>query len=203
MVMRRLVLASASTSRLSILRAAGFDPEVVVGDVNEDSSESDTERLVAELAQRKAESVAPLCEGALVIGCDSLLEVGTDALGKPESIAVARDYWQRLRAGRATLMTGHWLIDTTTGRGEGEVVKTVVHFGSPTDGELARYLDTKEPLESAGGFTLEGFAAPFVERIEGDALNVMGLSPASLRRLLYQLDVSLEQVWPQRPVSLR
>lgn len=201
--MRRLVLASSSASRLSILRSAGFDPEVAIGDVNEGSAESDTERIVAELAQRKAEAVAASYKGALVIGCDSLLEVGSRAFGKPETLAIARDNWQRLRKGRATLMTGHWLIDTASGRCAGEVVKTVVHFGSPTDDELARYLETGESLKSAGGFTLEGFGAPFIERIEGDALNVMGFSPAALRRLLRQLDISLEEVWLQRPASLR
>jgi len=201
--MRRLVLASASASRLSILRSAGFDPEVVVADVSEDSLEGDTSHIVLELARRKAESVAASCNGALVIGCDSLLEVGTGTFGKPGTIEIARENWQRLRNTHATLMTGHWLIDTANARVANEVVETVVHFGSPTDEELGRYLETGESLKSAGGFTLEGFGAPFIERIEGDALNVMGFSPAALRRLLRELDISLEEVWPQGPASLR
>ena len=185
------------------MRSAGFDPEVVVADVNEDSLEHETAQIVFELARRKAEYVAALCEDALVIGCDSLLEAGTRALGKPGTIDIARGNWQRLRNARATLMTGHFLIDTARARGAGEVVETIVHFGSPTDDELDRYLETGESLKSAGGFTLEGFSAPFIDHVTGDALNVMGFSPAALRRLLHQLDVSLDEVWPKGPFSLR
>lgn len=201
--MRRLVLASSSASRLSILRAAGFDPEVIVGDVDEESSQVSVEEVVAELARRKSESVAASCRDALVIGCDSLLELDGDALGKPGTIGDARANWRRLRNARTTLMTGHWLIDTATDRHAGEVVKTAVYFGSPTDVELDRYLETGESLMSAGGFTLEGFGSPFVQRIEGDALNVMGISPVALRRLLHIIGVPLEAVWPRQPESLR
>ncbi len=201
--MRRLVLASKSPSRLSILRSAGFDPEVVVSEVDEVSLAPDTARIVLDLARRKAQSVAPSCDGALVVGCDSLLDVGGDARGKPATVGEAREGWHRLRGASATLMTGHWLIDTESGADAGEVVSTVVHFGSPTDAELVRYLETGESLNSAGGFTLEGFGAAFVERIEGDALNVMGISPAALRRLLRELDVALEEVWPKGSSSLR
>jgi len=176
---------------------------VIVADVNEDCAETDAGRIVDLLARRKAESVAASCGDALVIGCDSLLEIDNDALGKPDSIQTAHRNWQRLRNSRATLVTGHCLIDTRTETSADEVVRTIVTFGSPTEAELATYLDTGESLRCAGGFTLEGIGAAFIARVDGDALNVMGFSPPALRRLLLALGVSLEELWPRGAASLR
>jgi septum formation protein len=195
---RSLVLASASASRLSILRGAGFDPAVMVSGVEEEREGLTTSGLVAELARHKAEAVGPLVEDGLVIGCDSLLDLDGEGLGKPEGLEQARANWRRLGGRRAMLMTGHFLLERPSGRCAAAVVETAVTFARPTDEELEAYLATGESLGAAGGFTLEGFGSVFVERVEGDALNVMGISPATLRRLLGELGVPLRELWPVR-----
>ena len=93
------------------------------------------------------------------------------------------------------LLTGHCVIDAATGSEASDVGETVVHFGEPTDAEIAAYVASGEPLQVAGAFTLDGRAAPFIDGIEGDASNVIGLSLPLLRRLLAQLGVGITELW--------
>lgn len=191
---RTLVLASASPARLALLRAAGLDPVVQVSGVDEDLPAACPRELVHELAVRKARAVAAR-DGALVIGCDSLLELDGEALGKPGTAEVALARWQRMRGREGTLLTGHCVLDTATGRAASAVGATVVRFGSPSDDELAAYVATGEPLHVAGAFTLDGRSAPYVDGIDGDPGNVIGLSLPLLRRLLAELGVAVHELW--------
>ena len=193
----RLVLASASPARLRLLEAAGLRPEVRVSGVDEDhAADARPLDIVAELAERKASAVsAGWSPGTIVLGCDSMLDVDGVAHGKPADAAEALRRWQHLRGRAAVLVTGHCLVDVSTGRRAGAVAATTVHFGSPTDDELAAYVATGEPLAVAGAFTLDGYAAPFIEGVEGDPGNVIGVSLPLLRRLLGELDVSVVDLW--------
>ena len=193
MPVRALVLASASPARLALLRAAGLDPRVLVSGVDEDL-DLPVRDLVQELAVQKATAVAAP-EGALVIGCDSLLELDGEALGKPGTAQVALARWQRMRGRTGTLLTGHCVLDTATGRRACAVGATEVRFGNPTDPELAAYVASGEPLQVAGGFTLDGRSAPYVDGIDGDAGNVIGLSLPLLRRLLAELGIAIHELW--------
>jgi septum formation protein len=195
--MRRLVLASASPARLRLLRDAGLDPEVIVSGVDEDLViDDDPYSLVITLARAKAEAVGSGLEGAaLVVGCDSMLEFYGEILGKPLTPAAATERWQRMRGRNGRLLTGHCVVDTATGRQASAVGETVVRFGDPTDAEIAAYVDSGEPLHVAGAFTLDGKAAPFVDGIDGDASNVIGLSLPVLRRLLAELGVGITELW--------
>lgn len=209
-----LVLGSASPARLETLRRAGVAPYVLVSDVDEDAvvaeARSQYGELAAEdvalvLARAKCEAVATRLagdeapadapEGALVLGCDSVLELDGEVHGKPvdQDEAVAR--WQKMRGRSGVLHTGHWVIDDRdgqdggTGATFGAVASTTVHFATISDAEVEAYVATGEPLLVAGAFTLDGLGAPYVDSIEGDPSNVVGISLPLLRELLATLDV--------------
>jgi septum formation protein len=195
--MTRLILASASPARLRLLRSAGFDPAVIVSGVDESGVDGPARDVVRILAERKATAVAAQAEAAdaLVLGCDSLLELDGEICGKPATAADAVARWNKMRGTDGTLLTGHCVIDTRSGAMVGDVAATTVRFGAPSDDEVAAYVATGEPLTAAGAFTIDGRSAPFIEGVDGDPANVLGLSLVLLRRLLAKLNVEIISLW--------
>jgi septum formation protein len=196
---RRLVLASASPARLSLLRQAGLAPEVVVSNVDESTHTAPrVAEQVALLAAAKAAAVAKQETDAFVIGCDSLLEFNGKPLGKPADAAEARERWQRMSGRKGILHTGQALFDVQDGAVVGRdiaVASTVVYFTTPTPQELEAYVATGEPLAVAGAFTLDGLGAPFVRRVEGDPAAVVGLSLTVLRTQLAKRGLAITDLW--------
>lgn len=196
----RLILASASPARLATLRAAGIEPHVQVAGLDEDAVLAAAGPLppadaVLALARAKAEHVAatPDIDGALVLGCDSMLELDGAVLGKPRDADDATRRWLAMRGRRGVLHTGHWLVGP---RGTaGATASTTVHFADLTDEEIDAYVATGEPLAVAGAFTVDGIGGPFVTGVEGDYHNVVGLSLPLLRQLLAGLDVAITSLW--------
>jgi septum formation protein len=192
----RIVLASASPARLSVLRGAGLDPEVVVSGVEETAFTATTPaELAGLLAQAKAAAVACGQADGLVIGCDSLLDLDGRALGKPASAIPAAARWREMSGRTGTLVTGHCVINAGTGQRAAAVAATRVRFGRPSEEEIAAYIASGEPLAVAGGFTLDGRGGWFVDGIDGDHGTVLGVSLPLLRRLLAELGVSLTSLW--------
>lgn len=192
------MLASKSPARLGLLRQAGLAPEVVVSGVDEDAVTAPTPaELALALAEAKASVVAakPEVKGALVIGCDSVLELDGEALGKPTDAEEATARWKAMRGRAGTLQTGHCVYDTLSGRYSSATASTVVRFGDPTDEEIAAYVRSGEPLHVAGAFTLDGRSAPFIDGIDGDHGNVIGISLPLVRRLLGELGVGITELW--------
>jgi septum formation protein len=196
MTHRTLVLASGSPARRRLLVDAGFDPKVVVSGVDEDDvGPVDTETLVTTLAERKARAVAHRSGDAVVIGCDSTLEFEGVPYGKPSSSDQARQWLVSMRGRSGTLFTGHCVIDERTGDQAVGVAATTVRFGVTTDAELDAYLATGEAMVVAGAFTLDGRSAPFIDGVDGDPGNVIGLSLPLVRTLLAQLGIPITDLW--------
>ncbi|GAA4712203.1 Maf family protein [Pseudonocardia yuanmonensis] len=207
----RLVLASASPARLSVLRSAGLDPLVTVSDVDEDAllaaiPGAPAAEKVTTLAGAKATAVARTLDGtpdeAVVIGCDSMLLIDGDLVGKPHDVDTARTRWKAMAGRTGELVTGHAVLHVVDGEiervAEGHA-STTVRFGTPTDAELEAYLATGEPLAVAGAFTLDGLGGWFVDGIDGDPSNVIGISLPLVRRLLGALGISPTDLWTTPP----
>ena len=181
-----------------MLQDAGIDPEVVVSGVAETADAGlGTAAVVGALAERKAAAVAARRPDALVLGCDSLLDLDQVSLGKPTSAEHAFAMWQRLSGREGMLFTGHCLITAGDGRRVRGVASTVVRFGTPSDAEVAAYVASGEPMAMAGAFSIDGLGAPFVEGIDGDPGNVIGLSLPLLRRMLADVGVAITDLWHQ------
>ena len=205
----RVVLASASPARLAVLRAAGLDPIVETSDVDEEAllaampAASAPEKVIA-LAGAKATTVARRIADthpdAIVIGCDSMLHIDGELVGKPADTQQARVRWKAMAGGCGELVTGHAVLRTVDGEidrvAEGHA-STLVRFAHPSEAELEAYLATGEPLAVAGAFTLDGLGGWFVEGIDGDPSNVIGISLPLTRRLLAGVGMQVTDLWRQ------
>jgi septum formation protein len=196
----RLILASASPARLQTLRQAGLSPQVLVSAVDEDAfTATDVIELVSVLAQAKAEAVFDTLGGddVVVIGCDSLLELDGQAMGKPADAAEAIGRWQQMRGRVGHLRTGHQVIlrrDGMVSRTAG-VASTAVHFAQLSDAEIEAYVATGEPLRVAGAFTIDGLGGAYVTTVCGDPHNVVGISLPLLRRMFAEHGVAWHTLW--------
>ena len=207
-----LVLASASPARRALLRGAGIEPVVRVSGVDEAVLEAELAargsrspvEVCQALATAKAEAVADAVRrelpGAVVVACDSVLDLDGVPLGKPRDAADAVARWRAMRGREGVLRTGHTVVRLGATRDDdGEasgVASTVVRFADLDDATIEAYVATGEPLRVAGAFTLDGLGGPFVDGVDGDPANVIGLSLPLLRRLLAGLEVPWTSLWP-------
>jgi septum formation protein len=210
-----VVLASASTGRLRVLRSAGIDPLVAVSGVDEDATiaalgaNPDPAAVVTTLARAKADAVAHELDAhvtadCVVIGCDSMLYVEGELRGKPGAPEQARRQWYSMAGRAGKLFTGYCVIrmlDARTIATESATEVTTVRFGIPTEAELTAYIAGGEPLNVAGAFTIDGLGGWFVDGVEGDPSNVVGLGLAVTRRLLESVGLSIGDLWRANPVS--
>jgi len=186
-----IILASASPSRQRLLKSVGISPTVVVSGVDEEDSsysQLSPRELVIALAIVKAHTVKEKINyPAIIIGCDSTFEFEGKSLGKPGTPENAIARARSLSGKSGVLHTGHCFIDTDKGIEISDVVSTRVHFAQMSDQEIVGYVATGEPLNVAGGFTLDGLSAPFIAGIEGETSNVIGLSLPLLRNAINSL----------------
>lgn len=192
--MVQIILASSSPSRLRLLESVGVKPEVIVSGIDEESPEFDSlspSDLVIKLASLKANAVksqAPI--NSLIIGCDSTFDFNGKSLGKPLNRENAIERSKLLSGKFGYLHTGHCIIDVKNGKEINKLSSAKVQFAEMTNEEIVDYVDSGEPLNVAGGFTLDGLSAPFITSIEGDPSGIIGLSLPLLRKMVMSLGYS-------------
>jgi septum formation protein len=195
--MPKVVLASQSTSRRRLLEGAGITPIVMVSHVEEETeffNAMTPADMVIALAVTKAHTVREQVDfPAIIIGCDSTFDVDGISFGKPGTPEIAKERALAISGRSGLLHTGHCIIDTVQGREIADRVTTKVTFSEMSNLEIDDYIASGEPLQVAGGFTLDGFGSPFIPVIEGDYTNVVGLSMPFFRSAMSQLGYS----WPQ------
>jgi septum formation protein len=208
-----LVLGSSSPARATLLRAAGISPVIWHSRVDEDALIASADQLVGDpaaltqlLATAKARDVAdqvrsgevrgvPAGVRVLVVGADSMLEFDGQVLGKARSAGQVRDRWAAMSGRTGILVTGHTVIDLHSGREVHRAVATTIRFGRPDAAELEAYIASGEPLAVAGSCTIDGLGGPFIDGIDGDHTNVIGLALPTLRALVGELGFRWTDLW--------
>lgn len=179
----RLILASSSPRRADLLRAAGIPFEVVAVDVDERfRSGENPERAVARLAEAKAEAASASHPDAIVLGADTTVVVGGEALVKPTDAEDAARMLRLLSARSHDVLTGICLW--AEGRAHVHVETTRVRMARLDEAEIAWYVSTGEPFDKAGGYAVQGLASRFIEGIDGSYANVVGLPISRVYGLL-------------------
>jgi len=213
-----VLLASASPARLGVLRTAGLDPLVTVSGVDEDAVLATfADRIPADqitgLAEAKADAVVDRIRAGelpeipsadlVVIGCDSMLLIDGELKGKPADADSARLLWRQMAGREALLITGHAVRRVIGGRVSAAAAdsrSSTVRMGRPTEREVEAYLATGEPLAVAGALTIDGFGGWFVDGVDGDPSNVLGISLPLTRRLLADVGVAVTDLWRDQSV---
>jgi septum formation protein len=185
----KLILASASTRRAEILRAAGFSFVVLSSAVDETPFPGESPNAhVQRLAEAKAELVAARAIGpAIVIAADTVISVDGLILGKPRSTDDARQMLEKLSGRTHSVVTGVALVRLPDAEPRTFVESTLVHFAALSSEEILRYLATGEPHDKAGSYAIQGHAGRFIPRVEGCYFNIVGLPLSRLYRALVDL----------------
>lgn len=211
----RVCLASTSPARLMLLRQAGIEPLTLAPQTDEDAiaaaaamrrgADLPPADLVLLLARAKAADVAhrlsieqPDFDG-IVIGGDSMFELGGRVYGKPYTPEEATRRWHEMRGATGILHSGHSVFRVAPGTAPREATATAeasVTFAEDiSDDEIAAYVATGEPLHVAGAFTVDSLGGAFITRVDGDPSTVVGMSLSTIRRLTGQLGVTWTDLW--------
>ncbi len=187
-----LILASASPRRRELLSYFDIPFSVIpASGPEEPPAGADAERTVAFLSRQKARQVADAHPGALVIGADTVVEIDGTILGKPRDEADARRMLRRLSGREHRVWTGVSLAGDGAGPCSTRTAMTRVFFREMSDAEIDAYVATGEPMDKAGAYGYQGRAGMYVERIEGDFFNVVGLPLCLLGQMLRETGVVL------------
>ncbi len=190
--MREIILASSSQQRHAILKRTGIPFTIGESGYEEDLTLPLTPtELVEHLASGKARAVAARHPESIVIAADTVVVCGGEVLGKPLTSKRAGDMLRKLSGKMHSIFTGFVVLDAKTGQLVSRTVETKVRFKELSSEEIDSYVATAESLDKAGGYAIQGAAARFVQRIEGDMDNVVGLPLAALLEELAKFGVGV------------
>jgi len=190
--MKRIILASASPRRKELLEQIGLQFEVEPSNFDEEITPgSEPHETARKLSLGKARAAARKHRNALIIAADTFVVLGDRVLGKPHTNAEAREMLRALNGQAHSVITGFTILDTETGKVLSRSMETTVHMRKLTLKEIDSYVRTKEPLDKAGGYAIQGLGTVLVERVEGDYSNVVGLPLSALAESLREFGVNV------------
>ncbi len=190
--MKTIILASASPRRRQLLEKIGLRFEVEPSNYEENMhSLLEPHELAQKISLEKAGAVASKHKNAIVIAADTFVVFGGQILGKPHTEREARDMLEAMSGKSHSVITGFTVIDTETNKTLSKSVETKIHIRGLTLAEINAYVKSKEPLDKAGAYAIQGLGAIFVERIEGDYFNVIGLPLSALTEALKEFGINI------------
>ena len=187
-----IVLASVSPRRFELLKMTGIEDFRVIPDDSEEviTPGLSPERTVCEIALKKAVNVSRLCSGDdLIIAADTLVYIDGRPIAKPGGPTEAAAMLRTLSGRMHTVFTGVALL--RGGARVTDAVLTDVYFRELSDSEIAAYVETGEPMDKAGAYAAQGRGAVFIERVDGEFFNVMGLPLCRLSVMLKEFGINL------------
>ena len=185
-----IILASKSPRRKQLLSMMGLEFTVQTADIDETMDPSQTPaHEVAAVSARKAEKIAALHLQDVIVSADTIVVIDGKILGKPKDEQDAARMLRLLSGRTHTVYTG--LTVYADGKANTQVVSTGVTFRDLSDAEIAAYIETKEPMDKAGAYGIQGKCAIFVDKIDGDYNNVVGLPVAAIYRELKKLGIDI------------
>lgn len=174
--MKKVILASTSPQRKEIMEKSGIPFVVEASGYFEDMTlKLSSKELVKLLSHGKADAVAQKHSDAIVIGADTIVEIDEEIFGKPYTPERAKEMLTHLNGKKNTIVTGVTIIDTSTQQMEFFVEETNVYFKDMPESAIDAYIASGEPLDKAGAYAIQGMGAGFIEKLEGDSLNAIGL----------------------------
>lgn len=188
----RIILASQSPRRRELLEMLGYPFEVKVSEAEEKITSTNPAQVTEELSCQKAETVAEMIQEGLVIGADTVVSQDNKILGKPMDRQDAREMIQILQGRNHKVYTGVTVIERKAGREVRRVTfseETIVKVASMTSKEVEEYISLPEPYDKAGGYAIQGTFAKYIQGIEGDYFNVVGLPIHRLYKVLKEFVV--------------
>ncbi len=185
--MKKIILASKSPRRKEILQNLNIDFDVVLSDADEESVDKNlpAELYVGNLASIKAFSVCKkMITEKIVIGADTVVVLDNEILGKPKDEDDAFNMLKKLSGRKHSVYTGICVVNSHTAKAVTTYEKTDVYFKELTDDEILNYIKTLEPMDKAGAYAVQGLGSIFIEKIDGDYFNVVGLCAFKLAKVL-------------------
>ena len=173
---KKIILASQSPRRKDLLKQIGLEFEIDPSSYEEDMTlKMEPKKLAEFLSLGKAKDVAQRYKDSIIISADTIVAVDGEVFGKPKTPERAKYMLQKLSSRDHSVITGFTIIDTKTNKQISKSIETKVYFRDISDEEIDAYIATGEPLEFAGAYAIQHLGGLFVEKIEGDYFNILGL----------------------------
>ncbi|OGG47924.1 septum formation protein Maf [Candidatus Kaiserbacteria bacterium RIFCSPHIGHO2_01_FULL_51_33] len=190
---KKIILASTSLQRKNLLAKTGLVFETTASNYEEDMTlPLEPKELAMHLSKGKAQAVAEAYRGALIIAADTFIVHEDKILGKPHTPQRAKEMLKTLSGDTHSIITGFTVLDTESDKSISRAVEAKVYFKKLSEEEMDNYIATGEPLDKAGAYAIQGLGSEFVEKIEGDYSNVVGLPVKEVIKILRDFGVVLQ-----------